>query len=189
MTKNKAIDQLAVMICQEAELHRMCCETDWPKPLESKYKEHKKEVIEFSKKHLSSVIHNMSITGCHEGDVSHRDIDDDIKKKFGDAVSVDSESGQFFAYCNKRNVKKVLTYLNKKYDKKEFNPSVSERDDAIYFGNWTYAQEHAEKNKLSIPALPLDVQKLERFKMVKSEIEKRKKEITEMEKMLKATFA
>lgn len=187
MTTKKAIDQLAIMLVQDAMMHKICCDAGWPDGLQKKYREFGLKTKEFSEKHLHKLVKNVTISGFHNGDVSHYDIDEDLKDKFGEAVQCDSESGNFFAYCNKKDEKKVLEYLNKKYDKSVFDPKPYESD-AKYFANWYHAEKHVKDNNLTVPPIPIDAGKLKRLESIQQEIDKKNREVQELQASLSCVF-
>lgn len=69
--------------------------------------------------HPDSEVHSISFGGCLKDsapeEMSHYDIDQHLKAVFGDQYTADSESGQFFGYCDHRIADKVVEYVTNKY--------------------------------------------------------------------------
>jgi len=108
MTKK---DKLAVMMVQDRKFWKLCDNLEWRANLHEQYKKVTKAVETFGKANFPVKV---TITGVHPGDVSHYDMEDVVKEKFGDKVMLDSESGQFFCYAPAAISQKVVDFIEEK---------------------------------------------------------------------------
>ena len=189
MDIKEATDKLAVMICQESlscDMFRRAgfCSDDFKK----KHSSLNDRIKSFVNEHFSDIVKNRTITGVYEGEISHYDIDRDLKEKFGGKISTDSESGQFFAYCNRNHEKEILEYIGKKYDNSAFKPTVSDNDyDTIM--NRTTAEKYVKDNGIKVP-LPdhISENQMQQLEMLEAKIRESEKSIESFKTMKKVIF-
>ncbi len=174
-------EKFAVLYAQESLFWQVCTDNDWPEGLREKYRLFGKTVEEAAGNIPNTF--NTEIRGFENNfEISHYDIDKAVKQEFGDKISTDSESGQFYAYCNNKHVGEISEWLtsnyptmNHKYEMIEGNRSKT------VFDNWSAAVRFCKENEFEV-VLPvcLDLDVLIQIKEVDSvldELSKRKQEL------------
>jgi hypothetical protein len=109
------------------------------------------------------LVTNVSIIGALTGGsgMSHYDIDDAVKKEFGDRVCADSESGGFYLYTDATVAGEVVAFLGENYPDLHFSSS---RDDEnthpLLMTNWNTAEAILTEVSMTIdyaPDIPVPV--------------------------------
>lgn len=91
-------------------------------------------------------------------DVSHYDIDDEIVKHFPYVIA-DSESGQFFAYCNSFQAESISDFLKQKFPSLEFKISKRKNPEDFqnpFFPNSGYAYRFLKEMNIDVPEVSSD---------------------------------
>lgn len=165
--------EFALLYAQEAVFWQLCSDSNWPEGLQERYRLFCKKVGEAAQT-IPAVL-DITITGIHRGeDVSHHDIDDALESAFKSKVTVDSESGQFFAYCNNKNKGEIEAWLTMNYPGLNFTSDENEDPSNPYFCNWHAATTYCKKNGIEV-TMPedakVDSKKLEEIELLNKEIE------------------
>ena len=148
-------EKFAVMTAQESLIWRLCSDFKWPAGLKKKYREFQ-EKLKFEVSQIPEYI-DTTIQGFEENnDISHYDIDKAVKKKFGDKISTDSESGQFYAYCNETVLSDIIEWLGNNYPTLVLEFYKSDNPRNPYFENWTAAEHFCKENEFEV-VLPNDL--------------------------------
>lgn len=103
----------------------------------------------------------VNYSGClsDDDDRSHYDIDDALEAKFGDAVSVDSESGMFCAFSTESMKDDITKFLHAEFPTLEFDAEVEDdvndtptehyREPRLRMG-WTGAEEWLKDHEVEV---------------------------------------
>jgi hypothetical protein len=165
MTNEELLHKYAQSYAQDEIIWELCNELDWPDALRNFYRAHgeaTKSILREMRDGGDTSVMDLSISGYSDR-TPHRDIDKDLKMKFGSRVSVDSESGQFFAYCNNSVENEVHDFLTETYPDLDFNIKKRNSKDLLVSNiyNWGAAQRFCEENGIEIPnPLPKKIQVL-----------------------------
>jgi hypothetical protein len=90
---------------------------------------------------------------------SHYDIDEDLKDRFGSDISVDSESGQFWASSNEKVKDQVKEFLQTKYPLLDFEitvhdnvnePLVESYHRPRIIGGWNYSKKWLAEREVKV---------------------------------------
>ena len=173
-------EKFAVLYAQESLFWKLCTDHKWPEGLREKYRKFG-EMVDKTAADIDDKF-DMQISGFEKNDdISHYDIDKAVKKEFGDKISTDSESGQFYAYCNAKHVADITSWLHSNYPTLGLKFYENDTPSNPYFDNWTHAEHFCKENEFEV-VLPvcLDLDVLIKIKEVDSvldELSKRKREL------------
>ena len=161
---NTPKEKFAVLYAQESVFWKLCSDNEWPDTLRKSYRAFCKKVQEAAKQLPN--LHNIRIVGFESNpDISHYDIDEKLTAVFKSKINTDSESGQFFAYCNSRNQVEIKEWLSENYPTLDLELSKVDNPSNPYFVNWNGATNFCKKKGFKIE-LPEGVVNLDTLKEV-----------------------
>lgn len=112
--------QYAIMKVQESELWQVCHDLNWPEGLRAQYKELTEKLEKFGNENFENKYTISGQTLIHDDGTykGHYDIEDDIKEDgwVERGVSLDSESGCFFAYAPESLKDEFFEYVKENFE-------------------------------------------------------------------------
>jgi hypothetical protein len=137
-----------------------------------------KKEEEFEATQFPDLPNRISISGfCKTEGVCHYDIDKALEEKFGKEVEVDSESGQFFAYCDETVLERVEAFLKLRYPGLNFETIVQEEKEV--FKRTAHAEEFLKEQGVKIEhPLKETFEKMQEIEKLKAEFQEKLNAIT-----------
>jgi len=161
---NTPKEKFAVLYAQESVLWKLCSDNKWPDNLRKSYRAFCDKVQEAVKQLPNR--HNIRLVGFDNNpDISHYDIDEDLNAEFKSKICSNSESGQFFAYCNSRNQAAIQEWLSENYPTLDLEFTKVDDPSNPYFVNWNGATDFCKKKGFKVE-LPEGVVNLDTLKEV-----------------------
>lgn len=118
------------------------------RPIEQLFYKLADKTKEFEMTQFTDINNEATLSGM-DRENDHYVIDKALEKEFGKDIRVDSESGQFFAYCKTDMTKAVGQFLKENFPTLKYDETI--RDKKSIFVNQTDWEDFLEEHNVTVP--------------------------------------